>query len=257
VGDDLQTIKLIGGAAPFGDASPTLAESMQRKMTPAIRKRLVQIGFLVLIQAVLLFLSVWKWNWWNAWAYLGTYLAFLASNAVFLLGKHKELVEERSRIGEGTKGWDLVIGSIAAFGGLAILILAGLDERFGWLGNLPLWVHISGLVLLVASYPLFIWAMASNKYFATTVRIQKERGHIVQTGGPYRFVRHPGYASLLVSYLSLPIALGSLWAVIPAVVLVSNLFVRTVLEDRTLENELDGYKEYGVRVRYRLIPGIW
>ena len=83
-------------------------------MTPAIRKRLVQIGFLVLIQAVVLFASAWKWNWWNAWAYLGLYLAFLAFNAVFLLRKHKELVEERSRIGEGTKGWDRVIGGIAA-----------------------------------------------------------------------------------------------------------------------------------------------
>jgi len=226
-------------------------------MTPAIRKRLVQIGFLVLIQAVLLFLSVWKWDWWNAWAYLGEYLAFLVFNVFVLLPHHKDLVEERSRIGEGTKGWDRVIGGIGAFGGLIILILAGLDERFGWAGSIPLWVQFAAFALLGLSYPLFTWAMVSNKFFSTIVRIQKERGHTVQTGGPYRFVRHPGYASLLVSYLSLPIALGSLWAVIPAVVLVSNLFVRTVLEDRTLENELDGYKEYTVRVRYRLIPGIW
>ena len=226
-------------------------------MTPAIRKRLVQIGFLVLIQAVLLFLSVWKWDWWNAWAYLGEYLAFLVFNVFVLLPHHKDLVEERSQIGEGAKGWDRVIGGIGAFGGLIILILAGLDERFGWAGSIPLWVQFAAFALLGLSYPLFTWAMVSNKFFSTIVRIQKERGHTVQTGGPYRFVRHPGYASLLVSYLSLPIALGSLWAVIPAVVLVSNLFVRTVLEDRTLENELDGYKEYTVRVRYRLIPGIW
>lgn len=226
-------------------------------MTPAIRKRLVQIGSLVLIQAVLLFVSVWKWDWWNAWAYLSTYLAFLAFNAVFLLRKHQDLVEERSRIGEGTKGWDLIIGGITAFGGLAILILAGLDERFGWPGNLPLWVQVFGLVLLVASYPLFIWAMVSNKFFATTVRIQKERGHNVQTGGPYHYVRHPGYASLLCSYITIPIALGSLWACIPMALLVVNLFIRTALEDRTLQNELEGYKDYAARVRYRLIPGIW
>jgi len=99
--------------------------------------------------------------------------------------------------------------------------------------------------------------MASNKFFSTIVRIQKERGHTVQTGGPYRFVRHPGYASLLVSYLMIPIALGSLWAVIPAFVLVINLFVRTALEDRTLQNELEGYKNYAARVRYRFLPGIW
>ena len=226
-------------------------------MSPAIRKRLVQIGFLVLIQAVVLFASAWKWNWWNAWAYLGLYLAFLAFNAVFLLRKHKELVEERSQIGEGTKGWDRIIGSITAFGGLAILILAGLDERFGWAGAIRIEVQIAAFVLMGLTYPLFTWAMASNKFFATTVRIQKERGHNVQTGGPYRFVRHPGYASLLCSYITIPIALGSLWACIPMALLVVNLFVRTALEDRTLQNELEGYKDYASRLRYRLIPGVW
>jgi len=226
-------------------------------MTPAIRKRLVQIGFLVLIQAVLLFLSVWKWDWWNAWTYLGEYLAFLVFNVFVLLPHHKDLVEERSQIGEGAKGWDRVIGGISAFGGLLILILAGLDERFGWLGGIRIEVQIAAFVLLGLSYPLFTWAMVSNKFFSTIVRIQKERGHTVQTGGPYRLVRHPGYASLLVSYLSLPIALGSPWAIIPAVVLVVNLFIRTALEDRTLQNELGGYKDYAAQVRYRLLPGIW
>ena len=227
------------------------------EITPAIRKRLVQIGFLVLLQAIALFASVWKWDWWNAWAYLGEYLAFLIFNVFVLLPHHKELVEERSQIGEGAKGWDKVIGIITGVGGFAILILAGLDERFGWAGNIPHWVQIAAFVLLGLSYPLFTWAMASNKFFSTIVRIQKERGHTVQTGGPYRFVRHPGYASLLVSYLMIPIALGSLWAVIPAFVLVINLFVRTALEDRTLQNELEGYQEYAGRVRFRLIPGVW
>jgi protein-S-isoprenylcysteine O-methyltransferase Ste14 len=226
-------------------------------MSPAIRKRLVQIGFLVLIQVVALFVSAWKWNWWNAWAYLGLYLVFLAFNAFILLGKHKELVEERSQIGEGAKGWDKIIGLITGTGGFAILILAGLDERFGWAGSIPLWVQIAAFVLLGLSYPLFTWAMVSNKFFSTIVRIQKDRGHTVQTGGPYRFVRHPGYASLLCSYITIPIALGSLWACIPMVLLVANLFLRTALEDRTLLNELDGYKEYATSVRYRLIPGVW
>ena len=226
-------------------------------MTSAIRTRLLQIGFLVLVQAAALFASAWTWKWWNAWAYLGTYLVYLAINVVLLLGRHKDLVEERSKIGPGTKGWDKVIGAISAFGGLAIFALAGLDERFGWPGSLPLWSQLAGLVLLVASYPLFTWAMVSNKYFATTVRIQAERGHSVQTGGPYRFVRHPAYASMLVSYPCLPIALGSPWALIPALLLVINMIARTALEDRTLQAELDGYRDYAARVRYRLIPGVW
>jgi len=226
-------------------------------MSTAVRNRLIQISFLVLIQALVLFASAWKWNWWNAWAYLGLYLAFLACNAIILLGKHKDLVEERSQIGEGAKSWDKLIGGISAFGGFFILILAGLDERFNWVGNIPFWLQIAAFILMAVTYPLFTWAMVSNKYFSTIVRIQKERGHTVQTGGPYRFVRHPGYASLLCSYVTIPVALGSWWACFPMALLVVNLIIRTTLEDRTLQNELGGYKDYAIRVRYRLIPGIW
>jgi len=226
-------------------------------MTPAIRERLFQIVFLVLIQAVVLFVSVWRLSWWNAWAYLALYLAYLGFNAVVLLGKHKDLVEERSRVGEGAKSWDKVIAILTGIGGISTLILAGLDERLGWAGSLPPGVQIAGLLLLAASYPLFTWAMVSNRYFSAIVRIQSDRGHVVQSGGPYRYVRHPGYLSLLVSYLMIPLALGSLWAEIPAVLLVINLLVRTTLEDRTLQNELEGYLAYASRVRYRLIPGIW
>jgi protein-S-isoprenylcysteine O-methyltransferase Ste14 len=226
-------------------------------MTPAIRNRLAQIGFLVLLQAAALFISVWRWDWWNAWFYLGLYLMMLACNAYILLGRHKELVEERSQIGEGAKRWDKVIGLITGLGGFAILAIAGLDERFSWAGALPLGIQIIGFVLLGLSYPLFTWAMVSNKFFSTIVRIQKDRGHTVQTGGPYRYVRHPGYASLLFSYLAMPFALGSLWACLPMALLVANLFLRTTLEDRTLQSELDGYREYAGRVRSRLLPGIW
>ena len=226
-------------------------------MRPAIRKRLIQIGFLFLIQVIALFASSWKWDWWNAWVYIVIYLAFLAFNAIVLLGRHKELVEERSQIGEGAKGWDKIIGTITGLGGIAILIVAGLDVRFGWPDTIRLGTQIIAFVLLALSYPLFTWAMVSNKYFSTVVRIQKERGHQVQTGGPYRIVRHPGYASLLISYITIPIALGSLWACLPMALLVVNLFLRTALEDRTLLAELEGYKEYVAQVRDRIIPGVW
>jgi protein-S-isoprenylcysteine O-methyltransferase Ste14 len=226
-------------------------------MTSAIQKRLIQILFLVLAQAVVLFVSAGKWDWWNAWAYMGEYLAFLVFNLFVLLPGHKSLVEERSRAGEGAKSWDKVISLVTFFLGFLILVIAGLDERLGWPGSLPLWAQVLFMVLLAASYPLFTWAMVSNRFFSTLVRIQKERGHTVQTGGPYRFVRHPGYASLLCSYMLIPLALGSLWACLPALLLVANLVLRTSLEDRTLQVELEGYREYAARVRFRLIPGIW
>lgn len=167
------------------------------------------------------------------------------------------MIEERSQIKEGAKGWDKVIGGINVVFGLAILVVAGLDLRFAWAGHVRLWVQIVAFVLLALSYALFAWAMVSNKFFSTVVRIQKDRGHSVQSGGPYAIVRHPGYVSLLVSYLTIPLALDSLWAFLLAFFLLIGVIVRTFLEDRTLQNELEGYKEYAHHVQYRLIPGVW
>jgi protein-S-isoprenylcysteine O-methyltransferase Ste14 len=226
-------------------------------VSPAIRKRLIQILFLVLVQAAVLLAAAGKWNWWNCWAYLVLYVAYLSFNAVFLVRKHKELVEERSKVGEGAKGWDKIVGIITGISGFAILIVAGLDERFGLPGTIPLWIQVAAFALMAATYPIFTWAMVSNKFFSTIVRIAKDRGHTVQTGGPYRYIRHPGYFSLLCGYITIPIALGSVWACLPGALLVVNLFIRTALEDQTLQKELEGYKDYSARVRYRLIPGVW
>ena len=99
--------------------------------------------------------------------------------------------------------------------------------------------------------------MASNAFFSAYVRIQTERGHAVVSTGPYRWVRHPGYASGLGSTLATPFVLGSVWALVPAGLVVVLLVVRTALEDRTLRKELPGYAEYSGRVRFRLVPGVW
>ena len=99
--------------------------------------------------------------------------------------------------------------------------------------------------------------MASNKYFSTAVRIQMDRGHNVAASGPYSYIRHPGYTGYTVSFLGMALALGSLWAIIPAGLIACLLVVRTALEDRTLQDELPGYKDYARRVRYRLLTRIW
>ena len=113
------------------------------------------------------------------------------------------------------------------------------------------------MVVAVPGYLLSIWAARVNKFYSRFVRIQKERGHTVVSAGPYRYVRHPGYAGLVIFYLAASLALGSLWALIRNGLMSLLLVIRTVLEDRTLLEELDGYKEYAGRVRYRLLPGIW
>jgi protein-S-isoprenylcysteine O-methyltransferase Ste14 len=224
-----------------------------------IVKRLIQIGFLVLIQAVALFGAAWRLDWVEGWAYLGLYLAFIALNAVLMLSKpgSVELIKERSQIKENAKGWDKVIGLLIGLFGPGMLIVAGFDDRWGWSPHLSVAVQVTAFVVVALGDVLFAWAMASNKFFSSVVRIQQDRGHTVQSDGPYRFVRHPGYLGTIVPALATPLALGSLWAFIPAVLLTAVMVVRTALEDKTLQDELVGYAEYTQRTRYWLLPGVW
>jgi protein-S-isoprenylcysteine O-methyltransferase Ste14 len=111
--------------------------------------------------------------------------------------------------------------------------------------------------LLIAGMAGMTWAESVSKFFEPTVRIQTDRGHRVIDTGPYAIVRHPGYVAACVLFMGMPLSLGSFWALVPAAVSCLLLVVRTVLEDKTLRNELVGYEEYTQRVRYRLVPGVW
>jgi protein-S-isoprenylcysteine O-methyltransferase Ste14 len=225
------------------------------EMTAAIVKRIVQVVIHFLILAVILFIASGRLDWVWAWAYVGVSVGILAVNALVM---PPELIAERGKIGkEDVKSWDRVVTTISILPALGAPIVAGLDERFGWSPQLALTIHLIGLAFLVLGQGLFTWSMVSNKFFSTAVRIQMDRDHTVATGGPYRYVRHPGYVGFIVSAFAMPLALGSLWALIPAAVTLCLLVVRTALEDKTLREELDGYKDYAAQVRYRLVPGVW
>ena len=148
-------------------------------------------------------------------------------------------------------------GYMALFGVWFVLIVAGLDQRFGWTSQISTWVQIIALVLMVLGSLLTISALAANRYFSGYMRIQKERGHTVATTGPYRYVRHPGYLGAMIFYLATPLLLDSQWAFIPAGLYLTIAVIRTSLEDHTLQEELDGYEAYTRDIRYRLVPGIW
>jgi len=137
------------------------------------------------------------------------------------------------------------------------LIVAGVDKRYGWTVPLSFNIKTISLIVIILGYLLGTWALVENKFFSGVVRIQEDRGHHVVSTGPYRFIRHPGYAGSLMVYLVIPLFLDSLWAFIPTVLLIGVLVLRTSLEDRTLQAELPGYKELTQRTRYRLPPGIW
>jgi protein-S-isoprenylcysteine O-methyltransferase Ste14 len=158
---------------------------------------------------------------------------------------------------QDAKPWDKILSPMLAFGSLLILIVAGADKGFGWSTPFTLNTKLAALLVIILGFAFGSWALIENKFFSGVVRIQTDRGHHVVTTGPYRFVRHPGYAGALWTYLAMPILFDSIWAFIPAVFLLGVLVLRTSLEDRTLQAELPGYAEYAQRTRYRLLPGIW
>jgi protein-S-isoprenylcysteine O-methyltransferase Ste14 len=176
--------------------------------------------------------------------------------------RHHGTLGHRYRAGRlgpkrGGKRWDTAIMGIVGLGTIARCIVAGLDVRHGWTTGMLWAFQALALVIAALSYALVVWATGSNAYFSLTVRIQKERGHAVATGGPYRFVRHPSYVGGILFELAAPILLGSWWALIPGMLNAILFVVRTALEDKTLQAELDGYQDYAARVRYRLLPGVW
>jgi protein-S-isoprenylcysteine O-methyltransferase Ste14 len=142
-------------------------------------------------------------------------------------------------------------------GHVAMLTAAGLDYRFRWSPMIGWPVQVLGLAGVATGLAASSWAMLTNAYFSSTVRVQRERGHHVITDGPYRFVRHPGYGGYVIFAGATPLLLGSLGAFVPATIVIAAIVARTWLEDRTLRVELDGYDDYSCRVRYRLIPRLW
>jgi len=218
--------------------------------------RIFQVLGSLLLFGIILFACAGRMDWWEAWIFLAIYLGGVMINGLWSLRHNPDMLNERGQIGKNAKNWDKVIGVIYMVLLLAIYVLAGLDKRFGWSG-MPLWVEVVGGLALAASMAMTFWVMASNAFLSTFVRIQDDRGHTTVSGGPYRFVRHPMYAGILVMSLGMPLLLGSWWALVPGVLNIVNFIVRTALEDRTLQAELPGYKEYAAKVKYRLIPGIW
>jgi len=200
------------------------------------------------------------WGWWQAWAYSLLFASAGIGTRLLAERRHPGLMSERAQLlnAPGVKPWDRVLAPLMALSlGLPLFVVAGLDHRFGWSPHFPGWLNILGLVLASAGYGFAGWALVENRFFSAVVRIQSERAHVVCDTGPYGIVRHPGYAGSVLSPFAMALALDSVWTLIPATVAAVIAVVRTALEDRTLQAELTGYREYADRVRYRMIPGIY
>jgi len=222
------------------------ATAMSR-LTTALLPLAVPVGV-----GVIIFVSAGRWNLPFVWAILGLMVAFYLALAVFA---DPGMMRERLAPGPGSQ--DQLTRFLGAGMLVAHWLLAGLDVgRFQW-SPVPLQVQVAGVVGYAAALGVLFWAMHANPFYSSVVRVQTERGHHTVATGPYRFMRHPGYAATLLAMLSGGVALGSWLAMLPVLGFVG-LFIRRIrLEDRLLRQDLEGYAEYAQKVRYRLVAGLF
>jgi protein-S-isoprenylcysteine O-methyltransferase Ste14 len=214
-------------------SAKTVSEEAAQTASPRQWIRLV-VAYLLI--PLILLICGGDLGWWQAWLYSLLIVAAGIGGRMWAEQRHPGLMAERQNIEniQNAKTWDKVLAPLMAVSiGYPMVCVAGLDHRFIWSSEFPLWLIVAGFIVISLGYAFAAWALAENRFFSSVVRIQTDRGHVVCDSGPYRFVRHPA-------------AVASFIAVI-----------RTALEDQTLQEELPGYRDYARRVRYRLIPWIY
>jgi protein-S-isoprenylcysteine O-methyltransferase Ste14 len=212
---------------------------------------------LPLALVALVFLPAGRIDWAPGWIFVAVLVAAFGFSALLLARVNPVIYRARSRFQPGTEKWDLILLAVMLPAMVVEIPIATLDAgRMGW-SDVPLWVVLTGYVLLIGGIAVTSWAQAVNPFFEPGVRIQKERTQRVITSGPYRVVRHPGYTAAIAMFVGIPLALASWWALLPAVLAIALLVVRTSWEDRLLQARLPGYTDYARRTPYRLLPGFW
>jgi protein-S-isoprenylcysteine O-methyltransferase Ste14 len=232
----------------------------QNAFSTANAKYWVGLIIVHLLIPLVLLICGWDLDWWQGWIYSVLIVATGIGSRMWAEKRHPGLMAERGKFGKAqdVKKWDKVLSPLMAMSmTFPLIIVAGLDHHFGWSIVFPTWLNILGLILIVLGYTFAGWALVENRFFSSVVRIQTDRGHVVCDSGPYQIVRHPGYAGNILALPGIVLALGSVWTIIPVIAALIIAVIRTMLEDKTLQEELSGYQDYVHRVRYRLIPGVF
>ena len=226
----------------------------------ASRRQWIRLFVVYLLIPLILLICGGDLGWWQAWLYSLLIVVAGLGGRMWAEQRHPGLLAERQNIEnfQNAKAWDKVLAPLMAVTvGYPMVVVAGLDHRYNWSSEFPLWLIVIGFILISFGYDFAAWALAENRFFSSVVRIQTDRGHVVCDSGPYQFMRHPGYAGNILALFGIVLALGSVWTLIPAAVASIIAVIRTALEDQTLLDELPGYRDYARRVRYRLIPWIY
>jgi protein-S-isoprenylcysteine O-methyltransferase Ste14 len=188
--------------------------------------------------------------------YVGLFISHVAMCHVWVLFWNPVVIERRMFPGPGVKSWDW-IWTVAFIAIVVAVIIVAVQDLETHARNPPGIAWLMGLAIFVPGWALVTWSMSVNPFFEKQVRIQTDHGHHVIEGGPYACVRHPGYVGLGAVLFSTPLLLNSISTLFPTLIAMVLFVIRTLLEDRMLQAELPGYREYASRVRHRLIPAIW
>lgn len=217
--------------------------------------RIVIVRFLIAVIAsfILFFLPAGTFRYWQAWVYLAIIFGPMLLVLIYLVNKHPELLVRRMRMREKEVEQKLIV-KLSYIPLLLTLLLPGFDRRFGW-SNVPIGVIVVADVLVLLGYGLIFLVFRENRYASRIVEVEQEQ--VVISSGPYALIRHPMYLGSLVLYIFTSLALGSFAALVPALFTIPVILARIRNEERVLARDLEGYREYMQRTRYRLIPGIW
>ncbi len=226
----------------------------------ALIRKFVRRAFLsLLFVGAILFGAAGTLDWPEAWIYLALAAAITFAGGFWLARRDPALLGERlgSLFQREQKGWDKALMAVMLACWVGWLVLLGLDAgRYHW-SHIPLALQVAGVALIGLGTYLVWLSLKANSFAAPVVKIQKGRGHLVATTGPYAYIRHPMYAGAILFTAGVPLLLGSGWGLGASVVLVLIIAVRAVFEERTLAAELEGYADYAARIRYRLVPYLW
>jgi protein-S-isoprenylcysteine O-methyltransferase Ste14 len=225
-----------------------------------MKTKLIGSFFYLALFPVILFALAGDWRWIEGWLFSVIFLLMCFSTLLYLYFYDPALLKERfgSPIQQGQKPWDKVLLSVFFVDFLVWFAIMPLDaKRFGWSPVFPLWLRAIGTVLLTISIVMVFEALRENTFAAPVVKMQKERGQTVISNGMYGVVRHPMYAGALLLFVAGPLLLGSVWGLIMSLVLIVTIAVRSIGEEAMLKQELEGYRDYMKRVKWRMIPFVF
>jgi protein-S-isoprenylcysteine O-methyltransferase Ste14 len=214
------------------------------------------LGGLVLVFGALIFGAAGDLRFWQGWIFLAVFFGASALITQYLIANDPALLERRVKGGptQETEPTQRLIMAVASLGFVALMVVPGLDHRFGW-SQAPALVALAGNVLVATGFFLIFLVFKQNSFASSTIGVAE--GQTVISTGPYAIVRHPMYAGAFVYLLGIPLALGSYWGLAVLAPLAPFLIWRLVDEERVLEQRLPGYSDYKRKVRYRLAPGIY